>query len=62
MKTEAIVGAFVIACATIFLATVYHVSNAQIKGARTPYRTYLRYAGGLEGERTSCLAVSRWVR
>ena len=48
MKTEAIVGAFVIACATIFLATVYHVSNAQIKGARTPYRTYLRYAGGLE--------------
>jgi len=48
MKTEAIVGAFVTACATIFLATVYHVSNAQIKGARTPYRTYLRYAGGLE--------------
>jgi len=48
MKTEAIVGAFVIACATIFLATVYHVSNAQIKGAHTPYRTYLRYAGGLE--------------
>ena len=48
MKTEAIVGACVIACATIFLATVYHVSNAQIKGARTPYRTYLRYAGGLE--------------
>jgi phospholipid/cholesterol/gamma-HCH transport system substrate-binding protein len=48
MKTEAIVGAFVIVCAAIFLATVYHVSNAQIKGARTPYRTYLRYAGGLE--------------
>jgi len=48
MKTEAIVGAFVIVFAAIFLATVYHVSNAQIKGARTPYRTYLRYAGGLE--------------
>ncbi len=48
MKTDAIVGAFVIVCAAIFLATVYHVSNAQIKGARTPYRTYLRYAGGLE--------------
>jgi len=48
MKTEAIVGAFVIVCAAIFLATVYHVSNAQIRGARTPYRTYLRYAGGLE--------------
>jgi phospholipid/cholesterol/gamma-HCH transport system substrate-binding protein len=48
MKTEAIVGAFVIVCAAILLVTVYHVSSAQIKGARTPYRTYLRYAGGLE--------------
>jgi len=48
MKTEAKVGAFVLVCAAIFLATVYHVSNAQIRGARTPYRTYLRYAGGLE--------------
>jgi len=48
MKTEAKVGAFVLACLAIFLATVYHVSNAQIRGARTPYRTYLRYAGGLE--------------
>ena len=48
MKTEAKVGAFVIVCAAILLATIYRVSNAQIKGARTPYRTYLRYAGGLE--------------
>ncbi len=48
MKTEAIVGAFVLVCAAIFLATVYHVSSAQVKGARTPYRTYLRYAGGLQ--------------
>ena len=48
MKTEAKVGAFVIVCAAIFLATVYRVSNAQIRGARIPYRTYLRYAGGLE--------------
>jgi phospholipid/cholesterol/gamma-HCH transport system substrate-binding protein len=48
MKTEAKVGAFVLVCLAILLATVYHVSNAQIKGARTPYRTYLRYAGGLE--------------
>ncbi len=48
MKTEAKVGAFVLVCAAVVLATIYHVSNAQFKGARTPYRTYLKYAGGLE--------------
>ncbi|MGP8247878.1 MAG: MlaD family protein [Bryobacteraceae bacterium] len=48
MKTEAKVGAFVLVCAAVLLATIYHVSNAQIRGARTPYRTYLKYAGGLE--------------
>ena len=48
MKTEAKVGAFVMVCAAVLLATIYHVSNAQIRGARTPYRTYLKYAGGLE--------------
>jgi ABC-type transporter Mla subunit MlaD len=48
MKTEAKVGAFVILCAAIFLITVYKVSSAQIKGARVSYKTYLRYAGGLE--------------
>jgi phospholipid/cholesterol/gamma-HCH transport system substrate-binding protein len=48
MNTEAKVGAFVLICLAIFLATVYHVSNAQIRGARVPYRTYLKYAGGLE--------------
>lgn len=48
MKTEAKVGAFVILCAAILLITVYRVSSAQIKGARVSYKTYLRYAGGLE--------------
>jgi phospholipid/cholesterol/gamma-HCH transport system substrate-binding protein len=48
MKTEAKVGAFVLVCMAILLATVYRVSSAQIKGARVSYRTYLRYAGGLE--------------
>jgi len=48
MNTEAKVGAFVIVCAAILLATVYHVSTAALKGARVPYKTYLRYAGGLE--------------
>lgn len=48
MNTEAKVGAFVIASAAILLATVYYVSSAQIRGAHVSYRTYLRYAGGLE--------------
>jgi phospholipid/cholesterol/gamma-HCH transport system substrate-binding protein len=48
MNTEAKVGAFVLVCAAVLLATIYHVSSAQIRGARTPYRTYLQYAGGLE--------------
>jgi len=48
MNTEAKVGAFVVISLAILLGTVYRVSNMQIRGARVPYRTYLRYAGGLE--------------
>ncbi|HLN03646.1 MAG TPA: MlaD family protein [Bryobacteraceae bacterium] len=48
MKTEAKVGAFVIVCVAILLATVYRISSSQLKGARDSYRTYLRYAGGLQ--------------
>ena len=48
MNTEAKVGAFVVISMAILLATIYRVSNMQIRGARVPYRTYLRYAGGLE--------------
>jgi ABC-type transporter Mla subunit MlaD len=49
MKTlEAKVGAFVVICAAILFAAVYTIGNAQLRGARVPYRTYLRYAGGLE--------------
>jgi phospholipid/cholesterol/gamma-HCH transport system substrate-binding protein len=48
MSTEAKVGAFVVASLAILLATVYRISNMQIRGARVPYRTYLRYAGGLQ--------------
>jgi phospholipid/cholesterol/gamma-HCH transport system substrate-binding protein len=47
-STEAKVGAFVVICAAILCATVYSVGNVQFGGARVPYRTYLRYAGGLE--------------
>lgn len=48
MNTEAKVGAFVLVCAAIFLGTIYRLGNIQLRGERVPYRTYLRYAGGLE--------------
>ena len=48
MSTEAKVGAFVLASMAILLGTIYRLTNMQIRGARVPYRTYLRYAGGLE--------------
>ena len=48
MKTEAKVGAFVLLCAAILLFAVYRVSSAQLRGARVSYKTYLRYAGGLD--------------
>jgi len=45
---EARVGAFVVICAAILGAAVYSIGNAQLRGTGVPYRTYLRYAGGLE--------------
>ncbi len=48
MSTDAKVGAFVLVCMAILLATVYRLSNMQIRGTRVPYRTYLRNASGLE--------------
>jgi len=48
MNTEAKVGAFVLAGAALLLITVYQVSTATIRGEHVSYRTYLRYAGGLE--------------
>lgn len=48
MTTEAKVGAFVLGCFTILALTVIYLMNAQIGGNTVPYRTYLRYAGGLE--------------
>jgi len=47
MNTEAKVGAFVLICAAILCATVYYVSQLQFGARHVPYRTYLRYAGGL---------------
>jgi phospholipid/cholesterol/gamma-HCH transport system substrate-binding protein len=49
MKTmEAKVGAFVVLCAVVLSATVYYVSYARFKGARVPFRAYLKDAEGIE--------------
>ena len=45
--TEAKVGALVVLSAVILCATVYFVGSVQFGRDRTPYRTYLKYAGGL---------------
>ena len=48
MTTEARVGAFVLGCFAILSFTIIYLVNAQFSGGSVPYRTYLRYAGGLE--------------
>ena len=48
MSTEAKVGAFVLGCFSILAFTVIHLLNAELRGHTAPYRTYFRYAGGLE--------------
>jgi phospholipid/cholesterol/gamma-HCH transport system substrate-binding protein len=48
MSTEAKVGAFVLGCFALLSFTVVYLLNAQYSGGSAHYRTYLRYAGGLE--------------
>ena len=48
MTTEAKVGAFVLGCFGVLAFTVIYLLNAQYSGGTEHYRTYLRYAGGLE--------------
>jgi phospholipid/cholesterol/gamma-HCH transport system substrate-binding protein len=48
MTTEAKVGAFVLSCFVLLAFTVIYLLNAQYSGGMEHYRTYLRYAGGLE--------------
>jgi phospholipid/cholesterol/gamma-HCH transport system substrate-binding protein len=48
VTTEAKVGAFVLGSFAILAFTVVYLLNAQFSGHTVPYRTYLRYAGGLE--------------
>ena len=48
MNTEAKVGTFVLVCSILLGVTVYYVGNEQWGRHMTPYKTYLRYAGGVE--------------
>jgi ABC-type transporter Mla subunit MlaD len=48
VTTEAKVGSFVLGCFAILAITVIYLMNAQFGGGTVPYRTYLKYAGGLE--------------
>jgi phospholipid/cholesterol/gamma-HCH transport system substrate-binding protein len=48
VTTEAKVGAFVLGCLAMLAFTIVYLLNAQLSGGTVPYRTYLRYAGGLE--------------
>lgn len=46
-KNEAKVGALVVLSAVVLCTTIYFLGSAQFGRKRTPYRTYLKYAGGL---------------
>jgi phospholipid/cholesterol/gamma-HCH transport system substrate-binding protein len=48
VTTEAKVGAFVVGCFSVLAFTLIYLINAQLGVHTVPYRTYLRYAGGLE--------------
>jgi phospholipid/cholesterol/gamma-HCH transport system substrate-binding protein len=48
MSKELKVGAFVLASLLIFLCIFVYVANIQLRGVRTPYKTYFKYAGGIE--------------
>jgi phospholipid/cholesterol/gamma-HCH transport system substrate-binding protein len=47
VNTEAKVGTFVIVCLILLGVTLYYVGNEEWGRHLTPYKTYLRYAGGV---------------
>jgi phospholipid/cholesterol/gamma-HCH transport system substrate-binding protein len=47
MTTDAKVGVFVVASVLVFASSIYYVRTTQTVRGQVPYRTYLRYAGGL---------------
>jgi phospholipid/cholesterol/gamma-HCH transport system substrate-binding protein len=48
MSAQAKVGLFVILSAVLLISTVYYIGNERWGRHVVPYRTYLRYAGGVE--------------
>ena len=52
MGNEAKVGIFVIVALIILVATFISVANVQVAGEKVEYRTYFRFAGGLESGNT----------
>jgi len=48
VSAQAKVGLFVILSAILLIGTIYYVGNEQWGRHVVPYRTYLRYAGGVE--------------
>ena len=52
MSNEAKVGVFVIVALIIFVVTFISVANVQVAGEKVRYKTYFRYAGGLESGNT----------
>ncbi|MBO0801086.1 MAG: MCE family protein [Blastocatellia bacterium] len=47
MSLEAKVGAFVVICLMLLATTIYYVGTGHLGKHFTPYKTYLRYAGGV---------------
>src|ERR1700730_1873828 len=48
MNNQAKVGLFVMIIAIVLIVTIFYVGNEQWGRHVVPYRTYLRYAGGVE--------------
>ena len=48
MSNEAKVGLFVVGALIIFVVTFLSVATIQLAGEKVPYRTYFRFAGGLD--------------
>jgi len=48
VTTETKVGVFVLASIAVMVFTLIYLVNAEFRGGGVHYRTYLRYAGGLE--------------
>ncbi len=48
MSRELKVGAFVLVSVAIFMATFVYVAGIQMRGGRVRYKTYFKYAGGVD--------------